>query len=240
MRADLGRRAVVAALLPLVSISRPRIAFAGDEPASAATIARAVWTAGDPRFLQPVFDDIQFLGITATACGSLVDAAGDRVASAVEVQYDASRLGYKRVLGAYLRGIDPTRSAEQGQFGTPGPTIIWTADATERAAAEGGLRRLRFSGLYQKEGNKLLTEVRDVTGLRFEPDAAATGWYLSNAKEYAQMLQRSGRAKWFDDRYKPITTTECERQPEGGTICGYVYFPCTNENGCQAVMQGTW
>ena len=54
------------------------------------------------------------------------------------------------------------------------------------------------------------------------------------------MLKRSGRAKWFDDRYKPITTTECERQPEGGTICGYVYFPCTNENGCQAVMQGTW
>ena len=111
----------------------------------------------------------------------------------------------------------------------------------ERARGGGGaLRRLRFSGLYQKENNVLLTEARDLAGLRFDPDPEATGWYLANAKDYARALKSSGRAKWFDDRYKPVTVTACQKQEDGGTICGDVYFPCTDDNGCRAVLQGKW
>ena len=51
--------------------------------------------------------------------------------------------------------------------------------------------------------------------------------------------QKSGRAAWFEETYKPIRTTACETTKEG-TICGYVYFPCTEENGCRPVLQGTW
>ena len=83
---------------------------------------------------------------------------------------------------------------------------------------------------------------------RDSPKAAAardslgltSGWYARESKAYAKGLTKSGRAQWFEDAFKPVKTTACETLPEGGTVCGFVYFPCTDENGCRAVMQGTW
>ena len=232
----LARRAA-AALLPLI-LTPPatRPAIADDGPAT------AIFSAGDPRYLQPAFDDIKYLGITDTQCGRLVDAAsGETVLQAVKVEYKASKLSYKRVLGAFWRGVDPTTSAEAGQFGSPGPTVIWVSTPEERAAAEGSRKRLDLSGLYK--GEPIATEVRDARSLRFDADAELTGWYKREEKAYASGLKKSGRTAWFEDRYKPVKTTACEIVNEAefkGNVCGFVYFPCTDENGCRAVLQGTW
>ena len=89
----------------------------------------------------------------------------------------------------------------------------------------------------------VVTEVRDVKGLEFEADDGATDWYKTEAKKYASALKSSGRSTWFENAYKPIETTACEVVNEAatkGTVCGFVYFPCSDENGCRAVLQGTW
>lgn len=214
----LTRRAAVA-LLPLLSVPA----------APADDTATAMFSAGDPRFLQPAFDEIKYLGVKSTAVGRLGDTP------AVRVVYDPQRLGYKRVLGAFWRGIDPTQ--RDGQFGDAGPSAVWVGGAEERALAEGSRKRLELSGLYK--GRPLATEVRDVGSLSFEPDDAASGWYLAEPNAWEKARQKSGRAAWFEETYKPIRTTACETTKEG-TICGYVYFPCTEENGCRPVLQGTW
>jgi len=241
-----SRRAVLS-LLPL-AIPRPAPA---DEPLLAD--AEAIFTAGDARLLQPAFDDIKYLGVKQTACGRIDGLP------AVKVSYNARKVSYKRVLGAFWRGIDPTRTAEQGQFGDPGPSIIWAANAEERDQAEGSRARLEASGLYKActKSNRyepsmsgvketegctnapLATEIRELRG-EFEEDPGQTGWYLSQPKAYAKALQKSGRTAFFKKTYEPYDTTACKRQEDGGVVCGYVYFPCSDENGCKEVLLGTW
>ena len=31
-----------------------------------------------------------------------------------------------------------------------------------------------------------------------------------------------------------------QRYPQPGTVCGFVYFPCNDENGCSAVTKGAF
>ena len=230
----IARRAA-AALIPFILAPRPP-AIADDGPPPLAT---AIFSAGDARYLQPAFEDIRYLGITDTQCGRIVD--GEATLQAVKVEYKPAKLSYKRLLGAYWRGVDPTTTAEAGQFGTPGPTVVYVSNAEERSAAEGSRKRLDISGLYK--GVPIATEIRDAKGLAFEADDDLTGWYKREEKAYATGLKKSGRAKWFEDRYKPVTVTACEKVNEAetqGNVCGFVYFPCTEENGCRQVLQGTW
>ena len=56
-------------------------------------------------------------------------------------------------------------------------------------------------------------------------------WYQTDAAAAAR--RKTGRDAWFSKAYDPVTTTACE-----GSVCGYVYFPCSAENGCLAVMNG--
>jgi hypothetical protein len=228
------RVAAAALLLPPLLAGRPRVSRAEEGPSAPLAATRtAIFSAGDPRFLQPVFEDIRYLGVLGTSCGKLADGT-----PAVRVEYDAKKLSYKRVLGAFWRGVDPTNS----QPWQSGPTIIYTSNAEEQRLAEGSRRRLDISGLYKVP---ILTEVRLVDGANaadatFVEDEAASGWFVREGKLYEKQRSKSGRAQWFDDTYKPIKTTACEAQSEGGTVCGFVYFPCTEENGCRGVLQGTW
>jgi hypothetical protein len=50
-------------------------------------------------------------------------------------RYKASKLPYKRLVGAFWRAHDPTRTASDGQFGVPGPSIIWAGGPAEAEAA---------------------------------------------------------------------------------------------------------
>lgn len=232
-RGCLTRRGLAAFIVPLITpLPAPC------EESSQQLLSTAFFTAGDSRFLQPWFDDIKRLGVQETRCGQIASsaAAGGESFPCVAVSYDAARVSYKRVLGAYLRGIDPT--SEGTQFGVPGPSIIWVSSPQEREVAAGALRRLDISGLYK---TSIVTEIRERDGsFAFEEDADATGWYTANKDAYNKALKKTGRSKFYAKTYDPVTVTACEKQSDGGTICGYVYFPCTEENGCKPVLQGTW
>ena len=180
---------------------------------------------------------------------SLVARVG--AAPGIRVTFNPKKLSYARVLGAYWRAVDPTRTAEQGQFGDPGPTIIWVADEAEQTVAEKSRRLLdrstRFSSptfgpMYK--GLPLQTEIRSLAGVEWVLGAEADqSWYLNEPKAYEAARKKTGRTKWFDDTYKPVTVTACQKNTEnsvGGTTCGFVYFPCSDENGCTLVLNGSF
>jgi len=159
---------------------------------------------------------------------------------AVLVSYDSAKLTYKRLLGAFWRGIDPTRSAAQGQFGSAGPSVIWASSQAELTIAQESRRRLEASDLFK--GLAIETEVRAID----QGDASGSGlwtaaadseqdWYRRQPQAYEKLRAQSGRSGWFERTYRPITTTAC-----ADGVCGYVYFPCSDENGCTAIMQGKW
>lgn len=199
----------------------------------AASTASACFSAGDARFLQPAFDEIKYLGVQWSEVGSMRLAEGSSL-PAIRVQYDPSRVGYKRIVGAFLRAVDPTA---EGQFGAAGPgSVIWASTEAERADAAGALARLGASGLYR--GRPIATEVRlspDLSGLWAAGAEAEQGWYMRQPQAYAKARAQTGRERWFEQAFRPIKTTACD-----GRVCGYVLFPCTEDNGCLAVMNGSW
>ena len=243
--ASLSRRNF-AALVPLLAAPKP----AWSDESTAPPLATAYFTAGDARFLQPGFDEIKYKGIKFTEVGSLTTPSGSF--PALRVQYDAKRVSYKRVLGCFFRNCDPTRTAEQGQFGVPGPTIIWSDGEAERAIADGAYKRLDFATRYSSDtfgpmyrGQPLKAEIRPLASAEFQPGPDEDqAWYTKDPKAFEAAKKKSGRTKWFEDAYKPVTVTACEKQEKNSakssTVCGYVYFPCSDENGCTLVMNGGW
>lgn len=196
----------------------------------------ATFTAGDPRFLQPAFDEIKYLGVQGSEVGT-VDVDGVLL-PAIRVRFDTNKVRYKRIVGAFLRAIDPT--AEKSQFGVPGSSIIWVSNEEERAEAAGAVRRLDASRLFKRP---IATEVRlqvdtqagvAALGWMAAPEADQS-WYLKEPQAYAKARSQTGRAAWFEQAYRPIKTTACD-----GAVCGYVIFPCSDENGCLSVMNGSW
>lgn len=245
-----GRRSAVlragaAAALALAPARGGRAADGGGGGA----LASATFSAGDARFLQPAFDEIVYLGVRSSEVGAVRLADGSEL-PALRVVYDPTRVRYRRVLGAFWRAIDPTRAAGEGQFGIVGPSVIWAASEAERADAVESLRRLDASGLFR--GRRIATEVRllpapEASAARggaadgallpswVPAPAAAQCWYRAQPQAYAKARVDTGRDAWFDRTYRPVKTTACD-----GGVCGFVTFPCSDENGCLAVMNGSW
>ena len=82
----LTRRSVLALPLLLGAFPAPPAA------AAAAELATAYFSAGDPRFLQPVFDEVKYKGVKKCEVGTLGDLP------AVRVSYDPAKVSYKYVL----------------------------------------------------------------------------------------------------------------------------------------------
>ena len=228
-----SRRAALQAAATATAACLVPPAFAGD-------LAVATFSAGDPRFLQPGFDEIRYLGLKSSEVGKL-----DGIPT-LRVSYDPAKLTYKRLVGSFWRSCDPT--AKDSQFGMPGPTIIWTANDEERAIAEESKRRLQLATQYTSstfgpmyKGRPIQTEIRGLPDAAWEaaPDEDQA-WYKSDPKAYEQARKKTGRTKWFEDAFKPVTVTACQRSEEGGSVCGFVYFPCSEENGCSAVTKGAF
>ena len=104
-------------------------------PAAAAELATAYFSAGDPRFLQPVFDEVKYKGVKKCEVGTL------GATPAVRVSYDPAKVSYKYVLGTFWRSCDPT-SAEQFGDGPSSATVIWATEEQLGDAKE-SLRRLQ-------------------------------------------------------------------------------------------------
>lgn len=211
---------------------------AAEDPPSLAT---AYFSAGDARFLQPVFDEAKYMGIKTTEVGVL------GATPAIRITYNPAKVSYKRILGVFWRACDPTSTE---QFGDPGPTVIWAASEEEQSMASESRRRLQKSTEYSSatfgpmyQGRPVLTEIRPLAG-EWEPAPEADQeWYKKEEKSYEKLRKKTGRSKWFSDAFKPVTVTACQKQDGGkgaGTVCGFVYFPCSEENGCSAVTKGSF
>ena len=97
-------------------------------------------------------------------------------------------------------------------------TVIWVADGEERKLAEQSRKVMESAEVYGKN-RKFLTEILDEKPFTPTPDDGQD-LYTADAKAYEKAVKKSGRAKFFEKTYEPVTTTACEER-----TCGYVYFP---------------
>ena len=97
-------------------------------------------------------------------------------------------------------------------------TVIWVADAEERKLAEQSRKVMESAEVYGKN-RKFLTEILDEKPFTPTPEDGQD-LYTADAKAYEKAIKKSGRAKFFEKTYEPVTTTACEER-----TCGYVYFP---------------
>ena len=214
-------------------------------PVSAAEelLEEATFSAGDARFQQKTFDELKYAGVKRSEVGTLGGLP------AIKVTYNANKFSYKRMVGTFWRSCDPTKS---NQFGSGAQTIIWVRNDEERRSAEESRRRLQLSTEYRSptfgpmyQGRPVLTEIKTLAGEWERGPEADQDWYLNDPKAYEQARKKTGRTKWFEDAFKPVTVTACQKQSSdsgegGGTVCGFVYFPCNDENGCKAVTSGSF
>ena len=89
-------------------VAQPTRAWAEDGSAEQAaapqsTSATAIFSGGDARFLQAVFETKRPNGVLSTSIGRVAD--GTR---AVRVTYDPAKCSYKVLLGVFWRNVDPT------------------------------------------------------------------------------------------------------------------------------------
>ena len=156
---------------------------------------------------------------------------------AVGGELHPDKCSYKALLGVYWRHVDPTRATQfpldASEEGDAFRTVIWVADADERKLAEQSRKVMEAAEVYGKN-KKFLTEISDAQSFTPTPEDGQD-LYTADAKAYQKAIKKSGRAKFFEKTYEPITTTACEEK-----TCGYVYFPCSAENGCMGIVSGTW
>ena len=203
-------------------------------PAHAADEKSAVFSGGAACYLQPFFDEIRYKGVTRTEVGRVDDVANTR---ALRVFYNPDKCSYKALLGVYWRHVDPTRATQfpldASEEGDAFRTVIWGADSEERKLAEQSRKVMESAEVYGKN-RKFLTEISDAQPFTPTP-ADGQDLYPADAKAYEKAIKKSGRAKFFEKTYEPVTTTACEER-----TCGYVYFPCSAENGCMGIVSGRW
>jgi peptide-methionine (S)-S-oxide reductase len=191
-------------------------------------VQNALFSGGDARLLQPAFEEMRYLGVKSVEVGH-VDL--DEL-STLRIGYDSLRVTYKQLLGKYWRNVDLTD--EGGQFQSRGakyrPTV-WVGTSEEMSAAAQSMAKMEQIGVYGKNkasGTKILDEAK--AGV-FTPEMDNQDFYLKKPKEFEQLA--ANRVKFFAEKYRPIKTTACE-----GSVCGYVYFPCSEENGCLQIVNG--
>ncbi|KAJ1462784.1 hypothetical protein M885DRAFT_426782, partial [Pelagophyceae sp. CCMP2097] len=122
---------------------------------------------------------------------------------AVEVNYDAARVPYKVLLGAFLRNVDPTAAAQfpldEAQRGPAFRSVIWVRGDDERNAALQGVELMRTSGVYGARPWRL--EVLDAGAFEPMPDDGQD-FVRDNAALAAKLDARAGRSKFFERTYK--------------------------------------
>jgi hypothetical protein len=204
--------------------------------------ATALFSSGDARFLQAVFETKRSNGVMDTSIGRLGD--GTR---AVKVTYDPSKCSYKTLLGIFWRNVDPTDGG--GQFKDRGAEfrpVIYVSNDQERALAQESMKILIASGIYGEGAPRSIVpfavEIKDrgtpeteFAAKTSDGDKELVGPGGSDEQIFKDAMSKSGRQKFFYDKYKPIKTTACQ---DG--VCGFVYFPCTPENRCLDVTNGRW
>jgi len=119
-----------------------------------------------------------------------VSAGGTGHAEAVQVTYDARRLGYERLLDVFWHNIDPlTLDGQVCDFGSQYRTAIFFHDSTQRRLAEESRRRLETSGRFQRP---IVTQVV-AAGEFYRAEEYHQHYYRKNPTRYAWYRQGCGR-----------------------------------------------
>ena len=216
---------IIASSLLSINLAFPGIASAAEE-------ATRLFSAGDARLLQPAMEEIKYMGVKHVDVGYVSD--GSQSIEALRITYDPGRLSYKKLLGKYWRSINPTDG--EGQFESRGPQyrpVIWVTSEDERKMAEQSAKMLESVGVYGRN-KPFQTQFRhENEAEEFITDNEKQDFYIKEPKKYKKLTET--RMKFFTEAYKPVKTTACE-----GSVCGFVYFPCSEENGCLAIVNGEW
>jgi len=136
------------------------------ETATGERTAKATFAAGCFWGVEETFRNIP--GVTGTAVGytggsfdnpTYEDVCGDRTghAEAVEVDYDAGKVSFERLLDVFWDAHDPTTLNRQGpDFGTQYRSAIYYHSPEQEAAARESKRLLDASGKFR---DSIVTEI---------------------------------------------------------------------------------
>mmetsp|Transcript_25591 Transcript_25591/g.33482 ORF Transcript_25591/g.33482 Transcript_25591/m.33482 type:complete len:275 (+) Transcript_25591:135-959(+) len=206
----------------------------------------AVFSGGDRAILASKFKDLKYDpgtndGVQSVKVG-ITRQPGSEDVQSVEIEYDSSKVSYKRLLGTYWRNIRPTQA--DGQFTDKGAafrTIIWVTNEDEEKAALTSKRMIQESGIYdgprdpvtfapiENAGPELFTEVKSIKFGDFVPDINQS----IDAEAVRKKTEKSGRAKYFKNIYEVRTFTDPKTK-----IGGYVTFPCSGQ--CIKALDGSY
>lgn len=125
---------------------------------------------------------------------------------AVQVQYDADRVSYQKLLDAFWKHIDPTDPG--GQFvdrGTQYRSAIYYHSEEQRQLAEDSRKTLEQSGIFSKP---IVTEILPYTAF-YAAEEYHQDYYKNNPIRYKFYRYRSGRDQflesvWGENKEKKI------------------------------------
>ncbi|MGD8682338.1 MAG: peptide-methionine (S)-S-oxide reductase MsrA [Chloroflexota bacterium] len=115
-------------------------------------------------------------------------------AEAVEIRYDAARVGYEELLRVFWRMIDPVDAG--GQFADRGPqyrTAIFYHDDAQRALAEASREALAESGRFD---GPIVTEIVEA-GPFYRAEEYHQDFYLKHPERYESYRELSGRGPFL-------------------------------------------
>lgn len=176
----------------------------------------AVFAGGCFWSVEKMFDTVP--GVTRTTSGfsggkavnptyRQVIGGGTGHVEAVEVAYDPARVGYAQLLDAFWHSIDPTDPS--GQFcdkGAQYETVVFVADAAEKAAAEAS--RVAVAAALSAP---VSTRIEDAAPF-YAAEDEHQDFHLRNAAHYQRYAIGCGRAAslavvWGDRAYAGAGTT---------------------------------
>lgn len=209
------RSAIAAAAGAALLFARRALAEGGAPPRETATFA-----GGEHIFLENVFDNLRYAGVTDVVIGYV----GEERVRAVRVTYSPAKLPYAKLLREYWKNVCPTQA--DGQFDKSGAAYgaaIWASTPEQRAAAESSRAALERSGVF---GGPIVVPVLDgPPEASFDPaPESERGAGKRDPRRLEDLRKRTGRAAYYDSLWG--LSTFCS-----GRVCGYVQFAkgCTGE-----------
>ena len=164
-------------------------------------IQKATFAGGCFWCIQPAFDNLE--GVTKTTVGysggSEEDANYDAVSShktahkeAIQIEYDPSKVTFRKLLERFLRNIDPTDN--EGQFADKGPqyrTSIYYHDDEQKAEAEKYFKELKETMQFKYP---IYTEIEPYKNF-YSAEEYHQKYYEKNPVHYNAYKYGSGRPK---------------------------------------------
>ncbi len=114
---------------------------------------------------------------------------------AVRIEYDPSKIGYKKLLKVYWRQIDPTDAG--GQFADRGKgyrTVIFYHSGRQKRLAKASKKKLAASGRFDEP---IVTEIRSASEF-YRAEEYHQDFYKKRSSRYKRYRKASGRERFLE------------------------------------------